>query len=181
MVREHLRKIMFLVLGLVAIACVLKYNVVETSGLRFEKVIAKKRPLYKTEVSAQEVADILQLWPKFRQADFSKDVGVSYSAEPVYRTLSWPMKKWFIYHLWDANRFFYVQQRVVSILRYLEVERSANAVINQLKHRRDRLGDDLLLRRQHKQLTKNNFTKDEINAVKEHEKELRQMFQENPA
>ena len=96
-------------------------------------------------------------------------------------TLSWQMKKWFIYHLWDANRFFYVQQRVVSILRYLEVERSASAVVNQLKYRRDRLGDDLLLRRQHKQLTKSNFTNEEINAVKEHEKELRQMFQENPA
>ena len=66
-------------------------------------------------------------------------------------------------------------------MRYLEVERSANAVIYQLRHRKDRLRDDLLLRVQHKQLTKSNFSENEMNAVKEHENELRQMFQEYPA
>ena len=117
MVKRSLNDWTLFVIGLVAIVGVLNCHVAETSWVRCEKEVARKRPLYREEVTETEVEELARLWPKFLQEPFAKDEMVSYHTESVHNALTWRMKMWFRYCHWDANRFFYVQQRIVEILK----------------------------------------------------------------
>ena len=41
-----------------------------------------------------------------------------------------------MYHRWDADRFFYVQQRIAALLYTLSTRRDAEALLRQLRGRK---------------------------------------------
>ena len=178
MVGDKLSKTMFLVLGWVAIAGVLKLNVVETSWHRYHKAVEAKRPYYQDVVTETEVRGIIKYWPRFVQQPFAKDLMVSSHADSIQKSMSWHAKYWFIRICWDANRFFYVQQRVVSLLQYLQVRRTALAVIKQIEARRNDVTSVEMIQMQQKRMAQETFGKAEIAIVEKYEEPLKKIFKD---
>jgi len=177
MVGDNLSKTMFLVLGWVAIAGVMKINVAETSWHRYHKVIETKRPYYQAEITETEVRGLIKLWPKFMQQPFAKDLVVSKHAESIFKSMNWQAKYWFIRACWDANRFFYVQERAVSLLQFLQVRRNALAIIKQVSARRNDITSQEMIKMQRKRLEKESFSKAEIEIAEKYEVTLKKIFQ----
>lgn len=177
MVGDNLSKTMFLVLGWVAIAGVLKIDVAETSWHRYYKTVTAKRPYYQETVTEVEVREIIKLWPRFMAQPFAKDMAVSAHVDSILNNMDWRAKYWFMRACWDANRFFYVQQRIVSLLKYLQVRRSALAIIKQMSYRRNDPTAREMIKAQQKRLTKESFSQAEIEIAEKYEETLKKIFQ----
>lgn len=175
MVRD-VKDTMFFVLGLVAIACVLRCHITETSWQRYEREVAMKRPLYRAEITEFEVQELIKLWPQFMEQPFAKDMMVSYHAGSLLDALDRTTKYWFIRRRWDANRFFYVQQRVVSILKYLEIKYNADAIIKQLSRRRNDLAAIEMIKIQKQRLKESTYDKQELEIVERYQVLLKKLF-----
>ena len=132
MVKQNLSHTMFFVLGVLAIFTVLKYNINETVWHKAKREIARKRLLYKSDITIEEVENFMRLWPDFCEIGRDNDFIVSSHIEHPENMINWRSKIWFIYHYSDPARFFYVQQRIEYLLNAIEVRRNAKALIDRL-------------------------------------------------
>ena len=84
---------------------------------------------------------------------------------------------WFLYHKWNAQRFFYVRQRIEEILRILQLEANTQALINQLSDSDDDLSKEMI--DLHKQrLHTNLFSQEERELIKKHQNVLEQILKQ---
>ncbi len=172
----NLRRIMFVVLGILSIILILKCQITETTWQRSNKEIELKKQGYKTELSQEEINAFIRVWPEFKKLGFADDLIVSYKIDSPSKFIDWKTQIWFVYHKWDADRFFYVQQRLVSLLHSLGVKRNAHALIAHLEKRNDDLSKDMILL-QKRRIEAEEGTSKELEMVAEKETVLRKMFE----
>lgn len=143
MVGRGLKQTMLFVLGIVAIIFVIRFQLGEMPTEHYERVMSQKRSNYGMEVTPAEVSSFVRLWPEFKQLGLADNFNVSYMVVPPEEAIDWKRKLWFRCHYWDANRFFYVQQRIDYLLKAIEIRRDAQNVLDDLAGRNDTLSRQL--------------------------------------
>lgn len=143
MVMQGLKKTMYFIIGVVAIVAVCRCQLGENPLAHYEQIMAQKRMHYATEISADEINGFVRLWPEYKKLGLDKDFNVSYMAVLPEEAMDWQHKLWFMYHHWDANRFFYVQQRIGYLLQAIEIRRNAQAVLDVLEDRHSPLDEQM--------------------------------------
>ena len=177
MVKQGLRETMLFILGVVAIISVCRCELGEYPMVRYERIIAQKRLQYTTEISEEEVKGFARLWPEYKSLGLDKDFNVSYLAVLPEEAMDWKRKLWFIYHHWDANRFFYVQQRIGYLLQAIEIRRNAQAVLDVLENRHSPL-DEQMKELQKKRINAAEISFSELLIVSSREQELRELLKQ---
>ncbi len=175
MVKEELHRKMFLVLGLVLIFSVCRCQVSYNPFERYDNIMTRKRAAYSTNLKAAEVNDFLRIWPKYKELGFDKDLYVPYLAVLPDSALNWKQRLWFHYNYWDANRFFYVQQRLTYLLQVLQMRRDAKVTIDLCTNMEDEIAEQMI-ELQKKRLDSSDIASSEILLVTSKEKELRELF-----
>lgn len=183
MVSHNTKQVLYFLIGVWAIISVSKCQVVETTMDRADKTMTAKRSLYKTEVLPEEFEYFVKCWPEFSKLGLSGEV--HFSEETLKEKLNWKMRIWFAYRYWDANRFFYVRKRLLSLLDEIKVRREALNIIAQLKGRKE---DDKALQMinlqmidlQRKRIKSLQITSGELKILLPREGELREMFKQYP-
>ena len=96
-----------------------------------------------TEISAEETEKFLPLWSEYMAQGLNTDVSdkVSLMSGDLETALPWPVNFWLNKNCWTAERFYYVEQRLRSILRTLYLREHTRAVkeilLQQLKSETD--------------------------------------------
>ena len=83
-----------------------------------------------TEISAEETENFLPLWSEYMAQGLNTDVSdkVSLMSGDLETALPWPVNFWLNKNCWTAERFYYVEQRLRSILRTLYLREHTRAV-----------------------------------------------------
>ena len=136
MVMTVWKRLFWLMICIFLIFYVSKCQVTETVWERANLEIIAKQQNYKAEITAAELDDFIRLWPQYKQLKLNSGLVVSYQVEKPSDLLDWKSKVWFVYHRWDADRFFYVQQRIAALLYTLSTQRNAEALLRQLRERK---------------------------------------------
>lgn len=179
MVKNNLWRIVCLVWAFIGIILVLKCQVSETAWQRSADQLAQKRNFYAASLNAQEVEDFIRTWPKFRMFKFSQSANFSYETENPADAIDWKARMWLTYNHWDVERFFYVQQRILSVLNAIEVKKSAQAVISELNGRQDDAAQKMM-ELQKMRIDAEQLDETEYLIIAAQENVLRQMFKEYP-
>lgn len=174
-VGQNLNKLMYLVLCGVLIVGVLKCQISESGWDRSVKEISLKQQHYRVEITAAELDSFIKLWPQFKKLGFADDLIVSYQIERPSKFVDWKTKIWFVYHKWDADRFFYVQQRIASLLHTIGVRRNAKALIKLLENREDEVSKSMI-DLQKKRYDAEQIDLNELNLVLAKETVLKELF-----
>ena len=177
MVKQGLKETMLFVLGIVAIISVCRCQLGEYPLARYERIIAQKRMAYTPEITVEEVNGFARLWPEFKRLGLDKDFNVSYMAVLPEEAMDWKRKLWFLYHHWDANRFFYVQQRIGYLLQALEIRRNAQAILDVLADRNSPL-DEQMKDLQRMRMNAVDISFSELLIVSSREKELLELLKQ---
>lgn len=85
---------------------VFKCQISESVWERSNAEILAKKQNYKAEISKEELDDFIRLWPQFKELGLADDLIVSYEVDRPSKFIDWKSKIWFVYHKWDADRFF---------------------------------------------------------------------------
>ncbi len=175
MVGRGLRQTMLFVLGIVAIIFVCRFSLGENPSEQYERIMSRKRAAYGLEITPAEISSFARLWPEFKELGLDKDFNVSYMAMLPEEAADWKRKIWFRYHHWDANRFFYVQQRIGYLLQALEIRRDAQNILDDLADRHDVLSQQMKqLQRLRIKAATMSFA--ELMAVSSREAQLRELL-----
>ncbi len=175
MVGRGLKQTMLFVLGIVAIIFVCRSQLGEYPSEQYERVMARKRAAYELEITPAEISAFVRLWPEFKQLGLDKDFNVSYMVLLPSEAADWKRKLWFRYHQWDADRFFYVQQRIGYLLQAIEIRRDAQNILDSLSGRYDELSEQLCeLQRLRIKSATMSFA--EMLAVSSREEQLRELL-----
>lgn len=132
MVKQSRSRTMFLLIGLVLIFAILRCQIWENPADRHNRIMAQKRAQYTVDIHAGELGEFVKLFPEYKKLGFDKDFNVPYLETLPSGALDWKKRIWFVYHHWDANRFYYVQQRLIYLLQALEIRRDAQGIIDLL-------------------------------------------------
>ena len=132
MVMSFWKRLAWLIIGIILILYVAKCQVTETVWKQANREISAKQQDYTTEITETELNDFIKLFPQYKELGFDDGLTVSYQVARPSKWLDWKSKIWFVYHQWDADRFFYVQQRIAALLFTLSIRRNAKALIKQL-------------------------------------------------
>ena len=143
MVILNRRRWLILTLFACLIVFVLKCQVSEPGWERSNIEISLKQQNYTAEITAEELDEFIKLWPQFKELGFADDLIVSYRIDRPSKFIDWKSKIWFVYHKWDADRFFYVQQRTAALLFALNVRRDAVALMDMLYDRPEQVAQQM--------------------------------------
>ena len=175
MVKESLKRKMFFVLGMVLIFTVCRCQISYDPFERYDTIMKNKRANYSTSLKTAEVNDFLRLWPKYKELGFDKELYVPYLTVLPDSALNWKQRMWFHYNYWDANRFFYVQQRLNYLLQVLKMRRDAEATINLCSDMEDEVAEQMI-ELQRRRLDSADISSSELLLVSAKEKELSKLF-----
>lgn len=83
-----------------------------------------------TEISAEETDKFLLLWSEYMAQGLNADVSdkVSLLSGDLETALPWPVNFWLNKNCWTAERFYYVEQRLRSIIHTLYLREHTRAV-----------------------------------------------------
>lgn len=177
MVMSVSHRILWLVIGICLILYITKCQVTETAWERSNLEILTKQQSYKAEITEEELDDFIRLWPQYEELGFDDGFVVSYQVERPSQLLDWKSKVWFVYHKWDADRFFYVQQRISALLYTLNIRRNAKALIRQLKEREDTSIVRQMMKVQKQRSKAGEGNKTELQLVAAREEVLKKLFE----
>ncbi len=93
------------------------------------------------EISEQELMAFLPVWSDYMQQNIS-ELGkrpVSLASGAPEDNLSDEAKEWLLRRLWYPKRFFYVEQRLRSILKTIDQQEQSNALIADLSRQYEEL------------------------------------------
>ena len=170
------KRLMLLVLCVCLILSVLKCQVAELGWDRFKEEIAVKQQGYTEKISAEELDDFISLGTQFKELGWADDLMVSYKISRPSKFMDWKSKMWFVYHKWDADRFFYVQQRLSALLYTLSVRRNAEALITMLQDRTEPVAKQMLEIQKQRSLSGQEDL-DELKLVESKEEVLKKLFE----
>ncbi|MBO5997794.1 MAG: hypothetical protein J6P93_04645 [Alphaproteobacteria bacterium] len=179
MVKYDLRQIILCGLGVLAILFVVLSKTSETSWERSKAVLAEKRNHYTVEVTEKELQEFIKFWPEFKQIGLFSKKDVSYSALRPSENVNWIMRFWFVYHQMDAERFFYVRQRLIYLLQALDIKRNAEEIIEQMEDRNDALSQQMI-ELQKSRINALKMAFEELLLVSAYEDKLREIFKKYP-
>ena len=175
MVEHSLKKTLFLLIGVIAIIAVCRCHLGESPLAQYDRIMDKKRANYGVEITPAEVSSFMRLWPEFKKLGLDKDFNVWYLTALPEDAADWKRKLWFRYHHWDANRFFYVQQRIGYLLQAIEIRRDAQNILDSLANRKDPLSEQLKdLQRLRIKVATMSFS--ELLSVSSRENQLRELL-----
>lgn len=177
MVSVSTKRKICLIAGILAIIAVAKCQMVETTWHRNQSVMAEKRSNYTVEISHDELEAFTKDWPEFNKFGLLKGISIEKDGNPD--AITWKMRIWFVYRRWDALRFFYVRNRLLTSLDEISVRREAENIIEQLKNRTDNLALQMI-DYQKRRINSQKITKDELLMLSSQEDELREMFKQYP-
>lgn len=179
MVKANVRQTAYFIIGVMAIISVAKCHMVETSWHRAGDIMEEKRSRYTEEITLEELNWFIKTWPEFNELNMLKDIDRVNLENRISDELTLKMRIWFVYRHWDAERFFYVRSRLVSLLEEIKERREAQNIIAQLKNREDDVAGQMI-NLQNKRIRKQKISKNELLMLKAHEEELIQMFKQYP-
>lgn len=179
MVNHNLRQAVLFICGIVAIISVARCQMVETTWDRAGNIMAEKRSRYTKELSVEELNDFIKCWPEFNELKMLDGVDLTNIETKISDVLTWKMRIWFAYRHWDAERFFYVHERIVSLLEEIRVRREAKNLIAHLQGRKDELSQQMI-DLQNKRIRAQKISHKELLMLSAREKELREMFRQYP-
>lgn len=177
MVKTKTKKIIVFSAAALALLAVARCETVETAMDRAGSIMKIKRSAYTEEIPAKELRDFMKWWPDFNELQMVK--GADLTTKRPSQHLSWKMRLWFTYHHWDAERFFYVHERLVSILEELKIRRDAESVIASLEGRKDDAAKRMR-ELQQKRIDSQHISENEMLLVTFYESKLREMFKKYP-
>ncbi|MBP1532107.1 MAG: hypothetical protein ILA52_01240 [Alphaproteobacteria bacterium] len=180
MVKINLKRIMFLMLGLLLISLVLKCSVFHSYwDIAADKIMAK-RMQYNVSVTADELEEFAKLWPQYKEFTETQNNFISsYSPELPSRAISWRERVWFRYHSCDIDRFFYVQQRIDYLLHALDIRRDAQAILDELPNSNDEVTMQMI-DLQKRRIAAADMSFSELILVTANEEKLRELLQIYP-
>lgn len=167
---------MILTLCVCLFLLVLQCHVTELIWDRSRAEILTKQQSYTVAVTAEELEDFIKIWPQYKELGFADDLIVSYKINRPSKFLDWKSKVWFVYHRWDADRFFYVQQRIAALLYTLSVRRNAESLITMLKNRPEPVAKQMLEIQRQRSLSGQNELS-ELKLVEGKETILKKLFE----
>lgn len=88
-------------------------------------------PMAQTEnLSQPEIDNFLELWPLYLQQGLHQEIPDKISLIPgdIAEQIPWKVNFWLNKHCWTAERFYYVEQRLRSIIRTLHLKQHTDAV-----------------------------------------------------
>ncbi len=177
MVSHDLRRLTIWVVAVVLVMGVCQCDLVKIKGWHDYNVIMQKKEHYVPQVSQAEIDGFIKLWPQFNELKLENVGGRSLSVEP--EEMSWKTKVWFLYHQWDAERFFYVRQRLLDLLQSIAVKRHVAAVVADLSTRDDELSQEMVA--EHKRLlAAETLDEEEMQRVAAKEAILKKLFKSYP-
>lgn len=125
----------FLILFVVCLLLtrVLSCHIIEPKGIRMPQRCAPAS--VKAEVTEHEVNTFLKLWKKIKQKGFQNDINqqISLDSKKPSEEVSDRIKYVLYKSCWEVDRFFYVEQRVRSILQTIYLRKHTDAVIKILE------------------------------------------------
>jgi len=177
MVKQNIRRVMAFVCAAIIIAVISKCQTVETSWHRADNAISTKRDKYTKDISLEELNTFIKHWPEFSKLVLKNNIDLS--AQNASQNLNWKMKLWFIYHHWEAQRFFYVRQRLIKLLEEIKVRREAQNIIAHLQKNKEVVASQMI-ELQKKRIQSQDITPNELVMLTSKENELRKMFKQYP-
>jgi broad specificity phosphatase PhoE len=174
--RKKYRRRICLAAVILCFLVVTKCNVTHTVWYKSKMDILAKRNQYTPKISEEELNDFIKIWPEFKELNLMKTEDVSYNTVSQEDLLDWKAGIWFLYHHWDAERFFYVRQRVLSALQAIEVRNTAYSFITMLQNKKDGLSAKMI-ELQKQRIGADEFEDDEIGLIQKNEKILRSIFE----
>lgn len=179
MVNPNFKQSVFFIIGVLAIIAVSRCQMVETTWHRSGDIMSEKRSRYTEEISLEELNDFMKRWPEFNEMNMLDGVDRTNVEDKISKALTWKMRIWFVYRHWDAERFFYVYSRLLTLLEELNVRREAQNIINHLYGRKDSLSQQMI-DLQNKRIQKLQMSSKELLMLSARENELREMFKQYP-
>ena len=176
MVKRNQQRFILLTCGVLLILAVLRCQITEPVWKQSEREISYKQQKYTDVITREELNDFIRLWPQFKELGMADDMIVSYRIDRPSKFIDWKTKVWFVYHRWDADRFFYVQQRLISLLHTLGARRNAQALLSQLEGRDDEISKSMI-DLQKKRMNTGHDDEAELRMVEQKEKILKKMFE----
>lgn len=166
---------MCLLLAILLIIGVCHCQISYSPSKRYEEIMSWKRAAYSNDIKAAELQEFIKLMAEYKKLGFDKDFNVSYLDVTPEEALNWYQRLWFKYHYWDANRFFYVQQRVNYLLQALDIHRDAQATLDLLQDREDELSNQMC-ELQKKRIKATDIPAKEMLLILTKEQELRKLL-----
>ena len=145
MVKSKILRFLLLIWSLVLILFVFKSHISETVWQTSLDEIKAKKFHYSKEIDSKEVDTFIRLWPEYHQIKASSELDkISYKTLQPSKLADWKTKMWFVYHHIDIDRFFYIQQRIISLLRTIEVRNRAEALIEKLSSSKKKVAVEMV-------------------------------------
>ena len=177
MVMSIWKRLAWFVVGIFLILYVVRCQVTETVWNQANLEIAAKQQNYTAEITENELNSFIKLYPQYKELGFDNGFTISYQTTNPSKWLDWKSKIWFVYHQWDADRFFYVQQRISALLFTLNIRRNAKALIKQLKTRPESSAVRQMLELQRQRSKAGEGNKTELQLVAAREEVLKKLFE----
>lgn len=174
MVKHDLRFLMFWVLAVLLIMVIMRMHIIGYAWDRAAQDIEQKRNEYKVEVSSEELEDFIRLYPKFKDLNLDSD-DLSVKVEENFSLNHLLASVWLFYRRWDFGRFYYVKDRILSVMQALEVQRYSQAVINVLSDQKDEVSREMI-KLQEKHLEAEKVDPKEAALIQSKESELKELL-----
>lgn len=105
----------------------------------YDSIMTKKtcRPMAESaEISKAETEQFLSLWAEYLERGLNVDVSdkISLLSGDIDTALPWHVTFWLTQNCWTASRFYYVEQRLRSIIHTLYLQEHTRAVKEILKN-----------------------------------------------
>ena len=174
MVKHDLRFVMFWVLAILLIIFIMHIRVVDYAWNRAARAIEQKRVEYKVEISSEELDDFIKLYPKLKNFNIGND-DRSINIEEGFSLKKMMTSVWLFYAKWDSQRFYYVKDRILSVMQTLETQHYSQAVINVLSAKKDKASQEMI-KLQQERLNAEKIDPKEADLIRSKENELKELL-----
>lgn len=141
------------------------------------------------EISAPELDSFLTLWPAYVREGIA-DLGysqISLSMETSVKNMNKKAAAWFAEKNWDIDRFYYIEQRLRTILKTIEVDKQISDNIEGLKTQLQISGGEQLsgmieglIAEQQQRLNIEKISRPELEMVKRRQQEILRILNAEP-
>lgn len=175
MVKSSLWRYALLIWSMVLLFFVLQCHVSDTQWSLSKNDIARRKALYTDALSVEEVEHFMTSWPEFKELGFSEYTSQNTPLISAQK-INWSAQIWFVYHRWDAERFFYVKQRIVEIMEEIKRRELAESLIEALEKTPDSPGVQAMIELQNKILENDKYSVSELLIIKSRQNKLKKML-----
>ena len=120
MVNPKIRRMMIVTLSILFMATVFRCQVYESTWSKAQNQIYYKKQIQTEQIKEAELDKFIQDMEKWKVSGLFEEKVTSFDVSNTSETIDWRAKVWFVYHQWEADRFFYVQSRAAMLLKSLK-------------------------------------------------------------